>query len=361
MTRQPKPNPVSPSRVSSSLISRSQASLNQTRPSKSEPNKLVKLKQRKAEKPPNRKSSEQRRPPTIAVIGAGRLGTALARALAKCGYSVVALVCRDARHAQRAARLVDPKPLALTSAQLHLLPPSDLLLLTTPDDVISDLAQHLAATGATEVNQQRIALHASGALSSDALAPLRQRGWRIGSLHPLLSISDPVAGAASLAQAFYCVEGDKPAVRAAQRLVRDLGGQSFTLNPRDKALYHLAAVIASGHVVALFDIAAELLVSCGLSQGNACRILVPLLGSTLKNLSTQKPARALTGTFARADVATVHKHLAALSQHRQQGGDRDATDVYRVLGRHALRLAAENNVDARALKKIKRALDSSMR
>ena len=293
---------------------------------------------------------------TISIIGAGRLGTALALALASRGYSIEAVVARRLRHARRAAGLIQSHPLALTSTQLDLLPPSDLLFITTPDDAISSTAIQLAASTHAS-GHGRTALHTSGALSSSVLNCLRAAGFRIGSMHPLVSVSDPVSGRLSLHKAFYCVEGEPAAVRAARDLARDLGGSSFSIDTRDKALYHAAAVMSAGHVVALFDIAIEMLVRCGLNPRRARAVLIPLLHSTLENLSMHEPARARTGTCARADLATVRKHLKAL---RSQSTS-DALAAYTLLGQRSLQLAEDNGADAIALKQIELELNKVMK
>jgi len=284
----------------------------------------------------------------VAIIGAGRLGSALALALSRSGYPVVALVARRAAHARRAARALSPRPLALAATQLDLLPDTaDLLLVTTPDDQIAGVAARLAEVFAARPaagsprRPRRVALHASGALPSDALAPLGAHGFSLGSLHPLVSVSDPAAGGArNLRGAFYCLEGEARALTLARKIVRALGGQSFSLAARDKSLYHAAAVIASGHTVALFSLAADLLARCGLSHARARQVLLPLLDSTLDNLRSHAPEQALTGTFARADLSTVRKHLAAL---RDAGDVRGATAIYALLGERSLRLAARRN------------------
>ncbi|HYO64262.1 MAG TPA: NAD(P)-binding domain-containing protein, partial [Pyrinomonadaceae bacterium] len=113
--------------------------------------------------------------PTVAVVGAGRLGTALALALASCGYVVVAVVARRAARARRAASLISARTLALPASQLSKLPPARLLLVTTPDDHIPAAAARLASHVTAEPSS--VALHGSGALSSDVLAPLRARGF----------------------------------------------------------------------------------------------------------------------------------------------------------------------------------------
>ena len=290
---------------------------------------------------------------SVAIIGAGRMGTALARALDACGYEVRALVARSAASARRACTRAGVKASALSLARLEELPSSDIIFITTPDDAVAETAVRLASLEREGVG--RVALHTSGALASDALASLRSRGYCVGSMHPLAAVSEPQAGAESLRRAFYCVEGDRAAVRIARRIVRDLGGQSFSVRTEDKALYHAAAVLTAGHTVALFDIAVHLLARCGLADKEARRVLLPLLGSALENLSRETPERALTGTFARGDAETVRKHLAAL----REAGEADALLAYALLGGRSLRLAARAGADAKRLKEIARLLSEA--
>ncbi|HEY6187533.1 MAG TPA: Rossmann-like and DUF2520 domain-containing protein [Pyrinomonadaceae bacterium] len=300
-------------------------------------------------------SSLNQSQPTISIIGAGRLGTALALALNRRGYRVEAIMARRLAHARRAAATIDAHAQPLSATQLDALPNSRLVFITTPDDQIAHVAARLAASLEKREGsaQSRTALHCSGALSSDVLSPLRAQGFATGSMHPLVSISDASQGALSLRGAFYCIEGASAAVRIARALVRDLGGESFSINSRDKALYHAAAVMASGHMVALFDIAIEMLRHCGLKEKRAHAVLLPLVKSMLKNLSTLDAAHALTGTFARADTATMLRHLDALST----SSIGDALGVYRLLGKRSLRLAEKLGVDGEALKKIGRVLE----
>jgi predicted short-subunit dehydrogenase-like oxidoreductase (DUF2520 family) len=278
----------------------------------------------------------------------------LARALDACGYEVRALVSRTAAKARRVAKLVGSNALALGARELERLPAVELLILATPDDALAETAEAIASLSDARA---RVALHTSGALSSEVLAPLRARGYAVGSMHPLAAVSEARKGASSLRAAFYCVEGDGRAVRAARRVVRDLGGRSFSIKSEDKALYHASALITAGHTVALFDIAAALLARCGLSEREARRVLLPLLGSAVENLSRQTPERALTGTFARGDAETVRKHLAALGE----AGDAEALLTYALLGGRSLRLAARRgDADAARLKEIARLLAEAL-
>lgn len=328
---------------------------------------------------------------TVVIVGAGRLGSALALALdAAGGYRITALVSRRRARALRAARLLRPGALALAADELEKIPASDLLIIATPDDQIAPTAARLAAalgsdaalrsvvalgpaaaaapgssespaitsrparpSKTTRGARVPVALHASGALSSEALAPLRARGFRLGSLHPLVSVSDAASAARGFGGAYFCVEGEPSAARAARRIVRALGGHAFSVRAEDKALYHAAAVLAAGHAVALFDLATRTLAACGLTTREARRVLLPLARSNLANLAAATTnARALTGPFARADVETVRRHLAAFAARDLEA----ARALYSLLGLASLGLAAEAGADASALAEIERAL-----
>ena len=299
-----------------------------------------------------RPSQKKRTKLTISVVGAGRLGTALARALFLADHSIQALVSRRASQAKAAAALVDRSAAALSIDQLHHLPSSKLILITTPDDKIAEIAQKLAVLEREPLKGSAV-LHTSGALSSDILSPLADQGIHVGSLHPLVSVSDSRAAATIFSGAFFCLEGDAPAVRIARAIVDSLKGKSFSIPSEDKPLYHAAAVMASGHVVALFDLAMTMLVQCGLSETKARRVLLPLLHSTVKNLTTAEPARALTGTFARGDLVTVKRHLKALSA----SGIPATLEIYKLLGTKSLELASESHLDPKVLKQIQRELE----
>jgi predicted short-subunit dehydrogenase-like oxidoreductase (DUF2520 family) len=290
----------------------------------------------------------------VAIIGAGRLGQALAMALQLSGYPILALVARRRQKAKKAVAslgVTKPLPVALAASQLTELPETDVIIISTPDDVIEETALTLASF--RRGNHSGTVLHTSGALSSEVLAPLAKAGFQTGSMHPLVSISDPIAGAAALRGAYFCLEGTRKAKLLATAIVHDLGGNSFTIKQENKALYHAAAVMASPHLVALFDLAVEMLAACGLNRANAQRVLLPLLESTVNNLKTSSPQKALTGTFARGDVATVRKHLSALSDKEIA----QALEVYKLLGRHSVELAAKNHRAPQLLKQIRKLLN----
>jgi predicted short-subunit dehydrogenase-like oxidoreductase (DUF2520 family) len=290
------------------------------------------------------------RNPTVSIIGAGRLGQALAAALSSCNYQIVALVARRRGSAIKASKRQQDNPVALTPNRLASLPLSDLILIATPDDVIGETATKLSQT--LNNGNGVTVLHTSGALASDVLDPLRRIGCETGSMHPLVSISDPVSGAWSLQYAHYCLEGTRKATTVARSLVRDLGGQSFTIKQKDKALYHAAAVMVSPHLVSLFDLASEMIVACGVRKRDARVAFAPLLQSTINNLKASETHKALTGTFARGDIDTVRRHLDALSLKKFAA----AREVYKQLGLHSLDLMKKHGLPPDRVNDIRKLL-----
>ena len=304
--------------------------------------------------------------PRLAIIGAGRLGMTLGRALSDLGYPVGVVISEHESSARRAARQMGAGNRWLTAAQLiqpgppqhKLLAESELFLIATPDDAIPRASKRLAAIlSSSQFTKKRVALHVSGAISSSVLQPLASAGFATGSLHPLVSVSDPSSGSEIFRQVFFCVEGGPAATRAARSIVRDLGGKSFTIDPKSKALYHAAAVMASGHAVALFDIAAEMLSRCGLSRRKAQEALLPLMQSAVQNLSQKDSSLALTGPFPRGDVFTIRNHLEAIRSPQL----RQALEAYLVLGDRSVSLAKEGNSDSPRLDLVAQILSEHAR
>jgi len=313
-----------------------------------------------------RQSKELKTRPSISIIGPGKVGQALAQALQSLGYPVLALVFHNRKKVQefsQSSRSSFPKTALLSFDDLSKLPKSDLILITTPDDVIEKAAKKLAGLGRPLVNSTAGAsasyrgavLHTSGALSSEILAPLASRRCQVGSIHPLVSVTNRSTEAAVFKGAYFCVEGEKIAVSYAERIIRDLRGKSIHISTDRKALYHAAAVMASPHLVALFDLAVELLSLAGVASADARKIFLPLVESTVRNLQTSDPSVALTGTFARGDVGTVKRHLKALSEGKPKP-PAEALEVYKLLGLRSLQLARSAGLDPKKIKEITKLL-----
>lgn len=284
----------------------------------------------------------------ISIIGAGRVGRALGRLLHQADNVIVDVVCRSHRSAAAAARFIGAgNPQARDRARLSA---TDLILISTPDDNISNavglIADQRSRTGASVV------LHTSGALDRTVLSALSDSGMSIGSCHPLQTFASASNAFALVRSTYFCLEGDQQAVRAARRLVRDVGARYFEIEAGEKATYHAAAVLASGGVVSLLSIACDLMVRSGLSEIKARRVLEPLVAGTIANIRATGHARALTGPVRRGDAGTVERNtmaLAAIDQRWER--------LYRLLGQRALELAEQAGADRRQLAAVRRLLD----
>lgn len=264
----------------------------------------------------------------VTIVGVGKVGGAFAIALSRAGYRVRQLIVRDRKIANKVSKFVGSGvEIKRWEAVRNI--DSKLILICTSDPDIESAAEQVAEFA--QLGQ--IVLHASGSLTSKILEPLAKRGCELGSVHPLVSVSDSVLGAELFTGAYFCVEGTKKATSASRKLVRSIGGNPFTIATDKKALYHASAVTVAGHVVALFDSGLEMLMKCGVDRNTAQKVLLPLTKSTIENLSSQSPEEALTGTFARLDVAGLDRHIKAF-------GDipKEVTDVYYDLGERSLAL-----------------------
>jgi predicted short-subunit dehydrogenase-like oxidoreductase (DUF2520 family) len=246
---------------------------------------------------------------TLAIIGAGRVGRALGRRLRELGWKVGAVVTRSEPSARRAVRFIGAgKPFAGIPRQILA---ARVTLIATPDDEIEKVAGELARVGEQEL-RGKVVLHTSGARDSRVLDALRELGAAAGSMHPLQSFSGVTVP--SLESRVFTIEGDAQAVRAARQIARALGGSPVLIAGNKKVLYHAAAAMAAGHILALVEAATQLLLSLGMKRKEAVRALLPLTRQVLENLERLGPRSAWTGPLSRGDYKIVRAHLDALQE-----------------------------------------------
>jgi predicted short-subunit dehydrogenase-like oxidoreductase (DUF2520 family) len=274
--------------------------------------------------------------PLTAIIGAGRVGCALGRLLHQQGWRIGPVVTRSMRTARAATRRIGtgkPQP-GISDAILG----ADVVLIATPDRVIGETAERLVRLRipGSEAWRGKIVLHTSGALGSDVLEPLAQRGAATGSVHPLQTFSS--RNIPSLAGCTCAIEGSAAAVRMAQRICRELDGVPVVLPRRQKAAYHAAAALGAGHVLAVIEAAARILVSAGFTRKRAVRALLPLTRQTLANYERAGAKGAWTGPLNRGDFAVIERHLEALRRF-----PREYREAYDALSRLGLKVLAKDS------------------
>jgi len=249
--------------------------------------------------------------PSIAIVGAGRLGTALASRLTEAGYNV-AIISRTT---------------SIPSVDRT----ADVTWFCVPD---SEIAR--AAAGLTARDWRgKIAFHSSGVLTSDVLAALRRKGASVASVHPLMTF---VRGSIpQLKGVPFFVEGDQPALRVARNIISNLGGTAVSLRKQDKAAYHAFATIICPLLVSLLAASEAAAALARISRVQARRRMMPIIRQTLENYVKLGPANAFSGPIVRGDAETVRQHLRTLAKTPA------AKDAYLALARAALEYLPSRN------------------
>ena len=268
----------------------------------------------------------------LTIIGAGRVGRSLGRALSESGWHVFGVVTRSMPCARRAVRFIgEGQPFAGVSVSA--LSPR-YILIATPDTAIPRLAEELAHLGPDHWKGKTV-LHTSGALASSALEPLRVAGASVGSMHPLQSFSG--IGVPPLEGRVFAIEGDSVALRLARQMIRSLNGYILHLPADGKAAYHAAASMAAGQVLAILEAATATMMSLGVKRHVAVRALLPLTRQVLDNFERVGARAAWTGPLAREDFGVIAAHLAALRKFPAE-----YAAAYEQLNRLAARVLASN-------------------
>ena len=213
---------------------------------------------------------------TATVVGRGRLGRVVARALRAGGVQVHGPTGRG-----------------------EAVEPADVVLLCVPDGEIAGLAGALR-------DAHGFVGHMSGATA------LTEAGVDFG-LHPLQSfVGDE--GPDAFRGIGCAVAGRSPeALEIAQELATRLGARPFPLADEQRAGYHAAASIASNFVVTLLAAAEEVAATVGVTASDARALLAPLVRSSVENWAAHGPETALTGPVARGDERTVERQRAAIA------------------------------------------------
>jgi predicted short-subunit dehydrogenase-like oxidoreductase (DUF2520 family) len=240
---------------------------------------------------------------SISIVGPGRLGQALAENLVGAGYAVGEIVFPSVRSLRKNRRNLSRRlwnrATVIDQARFD----ADLVWLCVPDGRIQKAAQNLRSVTKWK---NKVVFHSSGALTSDALQPLRKQGASVASAHPLMSFvhgSQP-----DLKNVPFALEGDPAAVRMAR--------WGTLLSP----------------LLLSFMVAAEQVArATGISAKDARKRMIPITKQTLSNYASIGPAGAFSGPLVRGDAAVVREHLEALK------GIPEAHAVYIASARAALR------------------------
>jgi predicted short-subunit dehydrogenase-like oxidoreductase (DUF2520 family) len=250
----------------------------------------------------------------VSLVGAGALGSALAKRLSSVGYAFSGIINRSLSDAEQLANAVGA---ARCSDNLAGIPAdTNLLLLTVPDTALQRVCD--------DISKQRLTFHQlivsqfSGSLTTDSLQSLVKKGATGVSIHPFQTFPKSI-GLTDTERLFKCYFGvqanDLEGVEFAKRIVHDLGGKVMMVPKEAKTLYHIGGVMASNYLVTLASLASEVFAALGVPPSDAVKVFEPIMRQTLSNIANAKnPIDALTGPIERGDVGTIKRHIGELSE-----------------------------------------------
>jgi len=288
--------------------------------------------------------------PPCQLIGAGRAGRVLARAMTAAGYRFNWIGSRSADHARRLA--VEVGAAAHGTGFENFPRPAGFLILAVPDDEIRRVSAEAAAAGVAG-KRGTVAAHLSGALGSSELGDLRREGASVMAFHPAQTFTPESDPRSVFKGICFDMEGDDTACALGEEVARSLGAVPVRLDPEQRVLTHLAMTVASNYTVSLVRMAETIMVRAGLPRDTAHMMLKPLFTNTVRNISEHGTSRALTGPVSRGDGEVVSRHLDALGA--MGGGYRM---IYKLLAEIALEITAERGeVSAERIEQVRKALE----
>ncbi len=260
----------------------------------------------------------------VSIVGAGRVGTAVAVLLTRAGHRIVAVSGRGPSR-DRASRFLPDVAFLEPEEAVRA---GELVVIAVPDDEIPGIVARCADAGAFRSGQWVV--HLSGAAGLDVLAPARAAGARPLALHPLQTFPDVAGALDRIPGCPMAITADDPeGFLVGERIADDLGTHPFRLEDRVRPLYHAAAVFASNYLIVASGIAEELFRAAGVPD--PLHAMLPLQRASLGNVERLGPTRALTGPAVRGDATTIERNLTALRESASH-----AVPAYLALCRLAL-------------------------
>ena len=270
-----------------------------------------------------------------AIIGPGRVGTALGMALAAAGYRVEAVAGRGEPALQQFIQRV---PTATVKPAAEATRTAEFVVVAVPDDALGPLAAAVARDEGVAEGSRWV--HVSGGSGPEVLRPVRLAGAAVAACHPAQTFPDPDTGLAALPGASWAVTAAESDLGWARVFVTDLRGTPVTVPSRARTLYHAGLAVGSNATATVVTLARDLLLGAGIEDPNA--FLGPLVTTSAAN-AAESGAAALTGPVRRGDAGTVAAHLNELRESLPE-----AVDAYVALSRLALGYARRAGLDEAA-------------
>lgn len=240
------------------------------------------------------------------IIGAGRVGQTIAAVLQHhAHWQISHIVSKNLSKTTYGAQIVD---------DISRLPPVDVIMIATPDNVIEHVSEKIAQLH--WINHHTLVLHFSGAKTTATLRAVAKKGGMTGGLHPVFAFTDVQTGIQKLSGHLCALETDnnQQTIKWLQDLAYALGLESFQIDAKNKPRYHAALSAASNFSVTLAAYAQNLLMNSHLSEHLSRKLVCDLLQNSVDNLNNYPPVQALTGPIVRGDDLTISAHLNSMNE-----------------------------------------------
>jgi predicted short-subunit dehydrogenase-like oxidoreductase (DUF2520 family) len=280
---------------------------------------------------------------SLNVVGCGRLGRAVAKLFLDSGIvSHVRVRNRTLESGQKAVVAIGA---GVAHGEIGEMPPSALWLVGCGDQAMRETVELMCRHA--RISPGSVVFHCSGVVSSAELAPLRDRGCSVASVHPVRSFADTEMAVRDFAGTFCGVEGDERAREILSDLFSRVGGKAFSIPTDAKLVCHAGHVFASNYLVSLLKVAHDLYVAAGIPEEISWQLMEPLVRGTVDNIMRLGPVGALTGPIARGEGQIVAQQLDAIAK-----GSTTFAQLYSQLGSLAQGLSEDGRRSIKSALKV---------
>lgn len=210
----------------------------------------------------------------VGVIGAGRVGPVLARALAGAGHAITGISAISEASRERAESMLPGVPILEVAEVVRR---SELVLIAVPGSELAGLVAGLAATGAWQPGQ--LAIHTAPEHGIGVFAPALAAGVIPLALHPAIVFTGTSLDLTRLSEAMVAVTAPAPVLPIGQALAVEMGAEPFIVGEQDRPAYADAILAAT----------------------ELSRAVVRQTTDTLRSIGIERPDRAIGGVI-RASV-----------------------------------------------------------
>lgn len=264
----------------------------------------------------------------IGFIGAGKVGFSFGKYFTINNIPVSGYYSRNIDTAIEAANFTNTNYFKSIS---DLVTNSDVIFITTPDDVISEIWNEIKNLSV----KNKVICHCSGALSSKIFSNRENHNIYGYSTHPIYAFSDKYNSYKNLNEAIITIEGDEEKIQVVKDIFNATQNKIKVISWEIKSLYHAAAVFGSNHVIALAETGISLLIKCGFTYDEAVKSLYPLMLNNIKSIGNVGIVKSLTGPLERGDIKTIANHLEVL--------DEEDRELYKLLSKKLIKIAKTKN------------------